>query len=60
MIREVARFRLWVFYLVWEVVEFEYMVHKVSFGVTAARDAENIRCGGNDLRLGVHAAEWNG
>jgi len=44
-----------------------YLVHTLASGVhhvvslvswmTAC--VENIRCGGNDLRLGFYAAEWN-
>ena len=34
--------------------------HKKSLASLPIGDVENIRCGGNDLRLGFYAAEWNG
>ena len=34
--------------------------HRSSLGEPPMTHVENIRCGGNDLRLGFYAAEWDG
>ena len=34
-------------------------IHRPSLAIHWKNRVENVRCGGNDLRLGFYAAEWN-